>query len=113
MTTLARRSVQTIRNRTQVVSSFVDSVSSTEFTVRRLSERASPSRQLFIITLDNSIVDDEVIPFAEIATSSSDKLRYIVKPSMQYPSLVDAHLLDRIETVIAIYMKTIRNSNFH
>lgn len=113
MRTLARRSVQTIKNRTQVVSSFVDSDSSNEFIVRRLSERQSPDRQLFIVTLNNSSVDGEVIPFAEIATSSTSKLRYVVKPAEQYPQLADSHLLDRIETAIAIYMKTIRNNNLH
>lgn len=113
MRTLARRSVQTIKNRTQVVSSFIDSDTSNEFTVLRLNERQSPERQLFIVTLNNSSVDGEVIPFAEIATSTSSKLRYVVKPAIQYPQLADSHLLDRIETAIAIYMKKNWNNNLH
>lgn len=113
MTTLAKRSVQTIKNCTHVVSSFVDDETSHEFTVRRLSVRQSPSRQLFIVTLDNNVVDGEIIPFAEIATSASTKLRYVVKPSQQYPSLTDSYLLDRIETLIAIYMKKNWTKNLH
>jgi hypothetical protein len=113
MTTLARRSVQTIKNRTQYVESFVDSETSNEFTVLRLSERQSPQRQLFIVTLNDTQADGEVIPFAEIATSSTNKLRYVVKPSEQYPQLADAHLLDMIETVITIFMKKNWNNNIH
>lgn len=113
MRTLARRSVQTIKNRTQVVSSFVDSDTSNEFTVRRLSERQSPERQLFIVTLNNASVDGEIIPFAEIATSASNKLRYVVKPDVQYPEFAESHLLDMIETAIAIYMKKNWNNNLH
>lgn len=113
MRTLARRSVQTINNRTQVVGSFVDSETSNEFVVRRLSERQSPERQLFIVTLNHPPVNGEVIPFAEVATSSSNKLRYIVKPDVQYPEFADQHLLDMIETAIAIYMKKSWNNNLH
>ncbi|WP_072208291.1 hypothetical protein [Pantoea ananatis] len=113
MRTLARRSVQTINNRTQFVSSFVDSDTSNEFIVRRLSERDSPARQLFIVTVNNNVIDGEIIPFAEIATSSTNKLRYVVKPMQQYPQLADSHLLDRIETAIAIYMKKNWNNNLH
>lgn len=105
MRTLARRSIQTINNRTQVVSSFVDSDTSNEFVVRRLSERTSPNRQLFIVTLSNEVNEGEVIPFAEIATSSSSKLRYIVKPTDQYPSLAKHWLMDKIESAISKYMK--------
>lgn len=113
MRTLARRSVQTIKNRTQVVSSFVDSDTTNEFIVRRLSERQSPDRQLFIITLNVNSHEGEVIPFAEIATSSSNKLRYIVKPDDQYPQLAKSQVLDMIETAIAIYMKKNWNNNLH
>lgn len=113
MRTLARRSVQTINNRTQVVGSFVDSETSNEFVVRRLSERKAPERQLFIVTLNHPAVDGEVIPFAELATSSSNKLRYIVKPDVQYPEFAEPHLLDMIETAIAIYMKKNWNNNLH
>ncbi|HFO2534989.1 TPA: hypothetical protein ACHJX8_004567 [Yersinia enterocolitica] len=112
MRTLARRSIQTINNRTQVVSSFVDDDTLNEFFVRRLSDRISPNRQLFIVTLNNAHDDGEVIPFAEIAMSN-EKIRYIVKPSDQYPSLVDNRLIDRIETAIAMYMKSQWNSNLH
>lgn len=104
-TTIARRSIQTIENRTQIVSSFVDSKTLNEFFVRRLSERTSPNRQLFIITLNNEVTDGEVIPFAEIATSSSNKLRYVVRPSDQYPNLANNKLMDMIETVISNYIK--------
>ncbi len=104
MRNLARRSIQTIKNRTQIVSTFVDSDSHNEFIVRRLSERQSPDRQLFIVTLNANHQEDEVIPFAEIATSASQKLRYVVKPDDQYPQLAKSQVLDMIETVIAMYM---------
>lgn len=113
MRTLARRSIQTIKNRTQVVSSFVDSESSNEFVVRRLSERMSPNRQLFIVTVNNEVTEGEIIPFAEIATSSSLKLRYVVKPSDQYPSLTNNWLMDKIETAISKYMMDNWNNCLH
>ncbi|EFE96622.1 hypothetical protein CEQ31_016630 [Serratia odorifera] len=113
MRSLARRSIQTIKNRTDVVSSFVDSDTLNEFCVRRLSDRVSASRQLFIVTLNNDVSDGEVIPYAEIATSSSSKLRYVVKPSDQYPNLVDNRLMDKIETAISMYMKAHWTSCYH
>lgn len=113
MRALARRSIQTINNRTQVVSSFVDSDTTTEFVVRRLSERTAPNRQLFIVTLNNGITEDEVIPFAEIATSSTSKLRYVVNPANQYPELADPITLSKIEKSILVYMKSARHMNFH
>ncbi|EJS8701725.1 hypothetical protein NFA99_004926 [Escherichia coli] len=109
----ARRSIQTILNRTQVVSSFVDSDTRNEFFVRRLSERESPNRQLFIITLNNDVNEGEVVPFAEIATSSASKMRYVVKPADQYPSLAEHRLMDKIETAIAMYMKNKWNNCLH
>lgn len=105
MRTIARRSIQTIKNRTNVVSSFVDPETLNEFVVRRLSERASSNRQLFIVTMNRESSDGEVIPYAEIATTSSSKLRYVVKPSDQYPNLALHRLMDRIETAISMYMK--------
>jgi hypothetical protein len=113
MRTLARRSVQTIKNRTQFVSSFVDSDTSNEFIVRRLSERQSPDRQLFIVTLNANSNEGEVIPFAEIATSSSHKLRYVVKPDDQYPQLANSQVLDMIETAIAMYMNKNWKTRIH
>jgi hypothetical protein len=100
MRTLARRSIQTILNRTSVVGSFVDSDSLNKFFIHRLSDRVSTSRQLFIVTLNNSIKEGEVIPYAEISTTSSSKLRYIVKPLDQYPDLADSRLMDKIEAEI-------------
>ncbi|EOF8760356.1 hypothetical protein ACS78V_20885 [Yersinia enterocolitica] len=44
---------------------------------------------------------------------SNEKIRYIVKPSDQYPMLVDNRLIDRIETAIAMYMKNQWSSNLH
>lgn len=113
MRSLARRSIQTIKNRTDVVSSFVDSDTLNEFCVRRLSDRVSASRQLFIVTLNNDVNDGEVIPYAEIATSPSSKLRYVVKPSDQYPNLADSRLMDKIETAISMYMKAHWTSCYH
>lgn len=113
MKTLARRSMQTIKNRTQIVSSFVDLDSHHEFTVRRLSERQSPERQLFIVTMNNKVHDEDVIPFAEIATSSSSKLRYVVNPLDQYPQLAKSQVLDRIETVIEMYMNNAWKPHIH
>jgi len=104
MRTLARRSIQTIKNRTQIVSSFVDSETSNEFIVRRLSERTLPNRQLFIVTVNNEVIEGDVIPFAEIATSSASKLRYVVRPTDQYPTLANSMLMMRIETAISEYM---------
>jgi hypothetical protein len=113
MRTVAKRSIQTIEFRTQVVSSFVDSDTSTEFFVRRLSDRESSNRQLFIVTIDHDVNNGDVIPFAEI-TMTNDKMRYVVKPSHQYPDLADIHVLDKIETAISIYMKKfINNYNYH
>jgi len=74
MRTVARRSIQTIERRTQLVGSFVDSTTDKEFFVRRLSDRVSPTRQLFIVTLNNDVRDGDVIPFAEIAMNNQ-KLR--------------------------------------
>ncbi|HHH0485786.1 TPA: hypothetical protein ACPZO0_002157 [Yersinia enterocolitica] len=113
MRTVAKRSIQTIECRTQVVSSFVDSDTSIEFFVRRLSDRESPNRQLFIVTINHDVKDGDVIPFAEIAMTN-DKMRYVVKPVNQYPQFVDSRVIDKIETAISIYMKKkINNYNYH
>ena len=110
MRTVARRSIQTIERRTQLVSSFVDSNTANEFFVRRLSDRVSPARQLFIVTLNNEVRDGDVIPFAEIAMNK-EKLRYVVKPADQY---VSSNLLKKIEAAIALYMqKNYREINYH
>lgn len=112
MRTVARRSIQTIEHRTQVVGSFVDSNTAKEFFVRRLSDRVSPSRQLFIVTINNDVCNGDVIPFAEISLSN-DKMRYVVKPSTQYPQYAQDSLLKRIEAAIAQYMKNYREKNYH
>lgn len=112
MRTVARRSIQTIEHRTQVVGSFVDSNTAKEFFVRRLSDRASPSRQFFIVTINNDVCNGDVIPFAEISLSN-DKMRYVVKPSTQYPQYAQDCLLKRIEAAIAQYMKNYREKNYH
>lgn len=112
MRTVARRSIQTIERRTQLVSSFVDSKTEKEFFVRRLSDRVSPARQLFIVTLNNDVRDGDVIPFAEIAMNNQ-KLRYVVKPVDQYPQYVNGNLLERIEAAIAQYMKNHKEINYH
>lgn len=113
MRTVARRSIQTIERRTQLVGSFVDSNTANEFFVRRLSDRVSPARQLFIVTLNNDVRDGDVIPFAEIAMSN-EKLRYVVKPADQYPEYVNCSLLKRIEAAIALYMKkSYKEINYH
>ncbi|UMB78874.1 hypothetical protein FXN80_10925 [Dickeya fangzhongdai] len=105
--------MQTIEYRTQVVSSFVDQDTANNFVVRRLSDRKSHNRQLFIVTINSDANEGEVIPFAEIATSSSNKLRYIVKPSDQYPSLAVSRLTNKIEAVISKYMKDQWNEYIH
>ena len=113
MRTVARRSIQTIERRTQLVSSFVDSNTANEFFVRRLSDRVSPARQLFIVTLNNEVRDGDVLPFAEIAMNK-EKLRYVVKPADQYPQYVSSNLLKKIEAAIALYMqKNYREINYH
>lgn len=113
MNTLARRSIQTIKNKTQIVSSFFDANTSNEFVVRRLIDRTSASRQLFIVTLNNEAREDEVIPFAEIATSSTDRLRYVVKPNEQYPALANNRLMERIESLISSYMHSSFSRSVH
>ena len=106
MRTVARRSIQTIERRTQLVSSFVDSNTANEFFVRRLSDRVSPARQLFIVTLNNEVRDGDVIPFAEIAMNK-EKLRYVVKPADQYPQYVSSNLLKKIEALNAAQEKKV------
>jgi len=113
MKTLARRSVQTIMNRTQTIDSFFDTKSEKNINILRLSERESPFRQLFIIVFDKFDDKGEVIPFAEIATSSSHKLRYVVKPTNQYPELVDPKTITKIENTITGYMQSAWHVNFH
>jgi hypothetical protein len=56
----------------------VDSKTEQEFFVRRLSDRVSPARQLFIVTLNNDVRDGDVISFAEIAVNYQ-KLQYVVR----------------------------------
>ncbi|EHM4357304.1 TPA: hypothetical protein ACTYSP_000507 [Citrobacter freundii] len=112
MRTVARRSIQTIERRTQLVGSFVDSDTANEFFVRRLSDRVSPARQLFIVTLNNDVRDGDVIPFAEIAMNN-EKLRYVVKPVDQYPQYAKSDLLKRIEAAIAFFMKSNKEINYH
>lgn len=112
MRTVARRSIQTIEHRTQLVSSIVDSSTTNKLFVRKLSDRVSSSRQLFIVTLNDDVCNGEVIPFAEIAMSK-DKLRYIVKPANQYPQYASKELLSKIEDAISHYMNGYKGVNYH
>lgn len=112
MRTLARRSIQTIKHRTQVVSSFVDQNTENKFFVRRLSDRVSPARQLFIITINDTPNDGDVIPFAEIAMNN-DKMRYVVKPTNQYPQFAISSVIDKVEAAIESYMKNGEQFNYH
>ncbi len=88
MRTEHTRSIQTISHSTEVVDSFFDEQSQKEFSVRRLSCRNDIKRQLFIVTITNDNKSDDfyVVPFAEL-TICRNKIRYIIKPTQQYPDL--------------------------
>ena len=81
------RSLSTIKNNTVVLSSF--SLENQCFDIRDLSFRKE--RTILIITSsnlkDNTINATKVAPVAELIFTSSNKLRFSCKPSMNYPSL--------------------------
>ncbi|PHM46618.1 hypothetical protein Xmir_04056 [Xenorhabdus miraniensis] len=111
MRTEHTRSIQTISHSTEVIDSFFDERSQKEFSVRRLSFRHDPNRQIFIVTISNDNKSDKfyVVPFAEL-TICRNKIRYLVKPTQQYPDLEDSFpsISSNIETAICDFIRNYR-----
>lgn len=96
------RSLNTIKNNTTVLSSFC--LDDQYFDVRNLSFRKNIP--LFIITSrnikDNTINSTKIAPIAELTYTSTKKLRFTCKPSVNYPYLkkLEAIILENIEKAI-------------
>ncbi|HEK3119614.1 TPA: hypothetical protein SMV40_002115 [Proteus mirabilis] len=108
MRTEHTRSIQTINHATEVINSFFDDASEKNFSIRRLSVRTNPNRQLFIVTVDDDLVkgDFKVIPYAEV-TVVKNKMRFTVNPLKQYPAMKSMFeaINNTIETSIFGFMK--------
>ncbi|WP_038255612.1 hypothetical protein [Xenorhabdus bovienii] len=111
MRTEHTRSAQTISHSTEIVDRFFDTNSQKEFFIRRLSCRNDIKRQLFIVTIKNDNKSDGfyVVPFAEL-TVCRNKVRYIVKPTQQYPDLGDSlpSISNNIEKIIRNFILNYR-----
>ncbi len=111
MRTEHTRSAQTISHSTEIVDKFFDTNSQKEFFIRRLSCRNDIKRQLFIVTIKNDNKSDGfyVVPFAEL-TVCRNKVRYIVKPTQQYPDLGDnlPSISNNIEKIIRNFILNYR-----
>ncbi|HHR5899781.1 TPA: hypothetical protein ACS7XC_000649 [Providencia alcalifaciens] len=107
MRTEHTRSTKTISHGTELVNTFFDDASEKKFSVRRLSVRTDPNRQLFIVTIDDYLNNNDfkIRPYAEV-TVIKDKIRFIVNPSKQYPALKDmfSNINSAIETSVFGFM---------
>lgn len=105
-----KRSIQTIVNNTSVIESFRMLSIPDTIEVRRMNSRVAPESQLFILTLKSDVeraADTATVkPLAEFALRG-EKLRYIVKPKVQYPEIhLDESDVSKIEKSVANYMRT-------
>ncbi|MEQ5205542.1 hypothetical protein [Proteus sp. fly-1067] len=107
MRTEHTRSTKTISHATELVNTFFDDASEKKFSVRRLSVRTDPNRQLFIVIIDDDFnkSDFKVTPYAEV-TVIKDQIRFIVNPSKQYPALkgMFGNINSAIETSVFGFM---------
>ncbi|HHR6093564.1 hypothetical protein ABN222_01480 [Providencia alcalifaciens] len=116
MRTEHTRSVQTISHATELVNTFFDDNTEKLFSVRRLSMRKDPNRQLFIVTIENDNKSDEykVVPFAELSYRQKS-VNVIVDPSVQYPELNQsiANVIEKIKSSILGYMSNYQKLSVH
>ena len=81
------RSLNTITNHTTIIGSFC--LNDQYFDIRKLSFRNN--NPVLIITFrnirDNVVNSTKVLPIAELTYSATNKLRFIFKPSVNYPKL--------------------------
>jgi len=116
MRTEHTRSIQTISHSTELVNTFFDDSTAKVFTVRRLSIRKDPNRQLFIVTIENDNKSDEheVVPFAELSYRQK-KVNVVVDPSTQYPELNQSitNVIEKIKSSIIGYMSNYQKLSVH
>ncbi|EKT55770.1 hypothetical protein [Providencia sneebia] len=116
MRTEHTRSIQTISHSTELVKTFFDDTTEKVFSVRRLSVRKDPNRQLFIVTIENDTKSDEykVVPFAELSYRKK-KVNVVVDPNIQYPELNQSitNVIEKIKSSILGYMSNYQKLSVH
>nr|WP_314266051.1 hypothetical protein [uncultured Moellerella sp.] len=110
------RSVQTISHSTEVINTFFDAASAKHFSIRRLSIRKGPDRQLFIVTIDNDNKSDDfyIVPFAELSYRH-EVVSILVDPNKQYPELNQCigKVIEKVKFSILGYMSQYQKLSVH